>query len=56
MRNNISEPLDRACAGRVLPKRNVSSHFIDAMNTLGDQSSLAIDISHLLHHLTNCPQ
>jgi hypothetical protein len=28
MRNNISEPLDRACAGRVLPKRNVSSHFI----------------------------
>src|SRR5216684_8426511 len=28
MRDNVSEPLDRACAGRVLPERNVSSHFI----------------------------
>ena len=28
MRNNVSEPLDRACVGRVLPKRNVSSHLI----------------------------
>ena len=28
MRNNVSEPLDRACAGRVLPKRNVSSHLV----------------------------
>ncbi len=28
MRNNVSEPLDRACVGRVLPERNVSSHFI----------------------------
>jgi hypothetical protein len=26
--NNVSEPLDRACAGRVLPERNVSSHLI----------------------------
>jgi hypothetical protein len=25
MRDDVSEPLDRACAGRVLPKRNVSS-------------------------------
>jgi hypothetical protein len=23
MRNNVSEPLDRACAGRVLPERNI---------------------------------
>ena len=28
IRNNVSEPLDRTCAGRVLPKRDVSSHFI----------------------------
>jgi hypothetical protein len=28
IRDNISEPLDRARAGRVLPKRNVSSHLI----------------------------
>ena len=28
MHDNVSEPLDRACAGRVLPERNVSSHFI----------------------------
>jgi hypothetical protein len=28
MRNNVSEPLDRACAGRILPERNVNSHFI----------------------------
>jgi hypothetical protein len=26
--NNVSEPLDRTCAGRVLPKRDVSSHLI----------------------------
>jgi hypothetical protein len=28
MCNNISEPLDRACARRVLPERNVNSRFI----------------------------
>src|ERR1700738_4771358 len=28
MRNNLSEPLDRACAGRVLPKRNMRSHLV----------------------------
>jgi hypothetical protein len=28
MRDNISKPLDRACAGRVLPQRNMTSHFI----------------------------
>jgi hypothetical protein len=28
IRNNVSEPLDRACVGRVLPKRDVSSHLI----------------------------
>ena len=28
MRNNVSEPLDRACAGRVLPEQNMRSHPI----------------------------
>jgi hypothetical protein len=28
MRNNVSEPLDRAGAGRVLPKRNVGPHLV----------------------------
>ena len=28
IRDNVSEPLDRSCAGCVLAKRNVSSHFI----------------------------
>jgi hypothetical protein len=28
MCNNVSEPLDRACAGRVLRERNVNSHLI----------------------------
>ena len=28
MRNNVSEPLDRACAGRVLPERNMRSHLV----------------------------
>jgi hypothetical protein len=28
MRNNVSEPLDRAFAGRVLPEQNMRSHLI----------------------------
>jgi hypothetical protein len=28
MRNDVSEPLDRACAGRVLPERNMRSHLV----------------------------
>jgi hypothetical protein len=28
VRNNVSEPLDWASAGRVLPKRNVGPHFV----------------------------
>ena len=28
VRKNVSDPLDRACPGRVLPKRNMGSHFI----------------------------
>ena len=28
MRINVSKPLDRACAGRVLPERNMRSHLV----------------------------
>ena len=28
MRNNVSESLDRACAGHVLPERNMHSHLV----------------------------
>jgi hypothetical protein len=28
MRNNVSEPLERAFAGRVLPEQNMRSHLI----------------------------
>src|SRR3984893_17685115 len=28
MRNNVSEPLDWACGGRVLPERNMRSHLV----------------------------
>ena len=28
MRNNVSEPLDRACAGRVFPERDMRSHLV----------------------------
>ena len=28
MRNYVSEPLDRACAGRVLPERNMGSLLV----------------------------
>jgi hypothetical protein len=28
MRNNVSEPLDRACAGRILSERNIRSHLV----------------------------
>jgi hypothetical protein len=28
MRNDVSEPLDRACAGRVLPERNMRPHLV----------------------------
>ena len=34
MRNNVPEPLNRARAGRVLPQRNVSSHFIIQLDNI----------------------
>jgi hypothetical protein len=39
MRNNVSEPLDRARAGSVLPERNVSSYFVVIGGVLRKNSS-----------------
>src|SRR5208337_4517643 len=44
--NNVSEPLDRACAGRVLPKRNVSSHLIIIDGVFGKNSSKVLCVEH----------
>jgi len=46
MRDNVSEPLDRACAGRVLPERNVSSHFIIIGSVFRKNSSKVLCVEH----------
>jgi hypothetical protein len=46
MRDNVSEPLDRARAGRVLPKRNVSSHFIIIGGVFRKNSSKVLCVEH----------
>jgi hypothetical protein len=46
IRDNVSEPLDRACAGRVLPKRNVSSHFIVIGGVFRKNSSKMLCVEH----------
>src|SRR5512144_442131 len=46
MRNDVSEPLDRACVGRVLPERNVSSHFIIVGGIFCQSSSKVLGIDH----------
>ena len=53
MRDNVSEPLDRACAGRVLPERNVSSHFIIIGGIFRKNSSKVMfaDYDHLISAL-----
>ena len=33
MRNNVSEPLDWACAGRILPERDMRSHLVILIST-----------------------
>ena len=55
MRDNISEPLDRACAGRVLPKRNVSSHFIIIGGVFRKNSSkvLCVENNQMISALTS---
>src|SRR5271165_3746515 len=44
MRNNVSEPLDRARAGRVLSERNVSSHFVIIGAVLRKNSSKVLGV------------
>ena len=46
MRSNISEPLDWACAGRILPERNVSSHFIIVGGIFCQNSSKMLGVDH----------
>jgi hypothetical protein len=53
IRDHVSEPLDRTCAGRVLPKRNVSSHFIVIGGVLRKNSSkvLCVDDDQMIDAL-----
>src|SRR6266545_6954953 len=46
MRDNVSEPLDRACAGRILPKRNVRWHFIIIGDVFRKNSSKVLCVEH----------
>ena len=46
MCNNVSEPLDRACVGRVLPERNVSSHVIIIGGVFRKNSSKVFCVKH----------
>ena len=49
MRNNASEPLDWACAGRILPERNVNSYFIACLSGCHPQP-LAVVFGHAHGH------
>jgi hypothetical protein len=57
MRNNVSEPLDRTCVGRVLPERNVGSHLIIIGGILRKNSSKMIfaDYDHMISALAPAP-
>jgi hypothetical protein len=44
--NNISEPLDRARAGRVLPGRNMSAHVIIIGDVFRKNSSQVLGVDH----------
>jgi hypothetical protein len=46
MRDNVSEPLDRACGGRVLPERNVSSHLIIIGSVFRKNSPKVLCVEH----------
>ncbi len=54
IRNNISEPLDRSCVGRVLSKRNVCSHFIIIGGIFRKNSSkvLCVECDQMISTLT----
>jgi hypothetical protein len=46
MRNDVSEPLDRACVGRILPERNMRSHLVMGdghCQASGAEKSFALD-------------
>ena len=46
MRDNLSEPLDRTCVGRVLPKRNVSSRLIIIGGVFFKNPPKVFDVEH----------
>jgi hypothetical protein len=46
IRDNLSEPLDRSCTGRVLPKRNVSSHLIIVGSVFRKNSPKVLRVEH----------
>jgi hypothetical protein len=46
MRNNVSEPLDLARVGRVLPERNVSSNLIIIGGVVRENSSKMLCVEH----------
>ena len=45
-RNNVSEPFDRACAGRVLPKRNMCSHLVIVNGIFHKDSAKVFRVEH----------
>jgi hypothetical protein len=46
VRNNVSEPLDRASAGRVLPKRNVGPHLVIIIGIFRKDSAKVFRVEH----------
>jgi hypothetical protein len=44
--DNVSEPVDRSCAGRVLPKRNMSSHLIIIGSVFRKNSPKVLCVEH----------
>jgi hypothetical protein len=44
MRNNVSEPFDRARAGRVLPERDMRSHLVIIDGVLREDSSKVLRV------------
>ena len=46
VRNNVSEPLDRASAGRVLPKRNMCSYLVIINGIFRKDSAKVFRVEH----------
>ena len=46
MHNNVSEPLDRACAGRVPPERNMCSHLVIIDGIFRTDSAKVLHVEH----------